>query len=691
MAATSEPKDFANFLNQAAQSFSQIKDSVDSFSKGFSQASSQSHELAQGMLLAAKSANLLKENVKLSSVLFQTFSKNVKNVESNLNKVISGTGKSLDKEFKKYSKRTAAIEQMIYGKKGKPDLAGNKKMAEKKGEVLRKGLFEGMKDKTQGTLEKTIGLDLSGGPMAIGIGILVKAFTSLYEQINMILKVSAQTTRTFGSMGDTTAQTTRQATSMGFRFEKLGLSFDGGAKSVLDFVKATKQASISDASLIETGVKLTQVYGLSADEAGRLSIAFDRAGFSNKDLADTMVDATDIAKQMNVPVNDLIQAMGKDINTMQRFGIRNRQEFLKAAAVAEVYGTSLDKVSDALWEQLGTFEKSSDVAAKLNSVFGTHINSYQLMLAESPLDNMKLISTELINQGKNWDKLNVQEKRVLKSTLGLDEETLALVLSQKNMAKGTAAVAKAFEDQQKKQKRMADAQKNWSEAIGKLQETLINFQAHFRNIFAELGRNIIAFFGGLFGSKKSPDQLVKGAFDTVKGGLESVEKFLKGNQGAAKEWGENLRKWIKVAADFIEIKLVPAFEKIDRLLDKLDKFAGGNIGKALAGGGWSSLVDLHWGEDQEEQQNKQVKGYRMGGKDIMVQDALVTKTGQVIKFNQNDNILATKSPISRSAQGATAIAGKGAGNSEQIINIMPAPIILDGKVIAEVLFRQTRR
>ena len=132
------------------------------------------------------------------------------------------------------------------------------------------------------------------------------------------------------------------------------------------------------------------------------------------------------------------------------------------------------------------------------------------------------------------------------------------------MAKGTAAVAKAFEDQQKKQKRMADAQKNWSEAIGKLQETLINFQAHFRNIFAELGRNIIAFFGGLFGSKKSPDQLVKGAFDTVKGGLESVEKFLKGNQGAAKEWGENLRKWIKVAADFIEIKLVPAFEKIVR-------------------------------------------------------------------------------------------------------------------------------
>ena len=105
----------------------------------------------------------------------------------------------------------------------------------------------------------------------------------------------------------------------------------------------------------------------------------------------------------------------------------------------------------------------------------------------------------------------------------------------------------------------------------------------------------------------------------------------------------------------------------------------------------SKFGDTYSKEKVDSMENTSIKKVQNRINIKRADDALITKTGEVIKFNPDDNILATKSPISRSAQGATAQAGKAAQSSEQTINIMPAPIYLDGTKIAEAIFRQTRR
>ena len=163
----------------------------------------------------------------------------------------------------------------------------------------------------------------------------------------------------------------------------------------------------------------------------------------------------------------------------------------------------------------------------------------------------------------------------------------------------------------------------------------------------------------------------------------------------AKKFGETLHPYLVKIGDFLENKLGPTITTILNLLANFEKMSEGNIGKALAApdaaSAWSNLVDFGFGKGNFEESDKQVKGYKLNGKFVpRADDALITKTGEVIKFNPQDNILATKSSISKTSQGAVATAGKQSMAEQQII-ITPAPIYLDSMKIGEALFRASRR
>ena len=62
-------------------------------------------------------------------------------------------------------------------------------------------------------------------------------------------------------------------------------------------------------------------------------------------------------------------------------------------------------------------------------------------------------------------------------------------------------------------------------------------------------------------------------------------------------------------------------------------------------------------------------------------DALITKKGDFIRFDPQDNILATKSPVMQGPRGAIASAGSPMGSSgPQVVQVN---LHLDGKKIAE--------
>ncbi len=72
-----------------------------------------------------------------------------------------------------------------------------------------------------------------------------------------------------------------------------------------------------------------------------------------------------------------------------------------------------------------------------------------------------------------------------------------------------------------------------------------------------------------------------------------------------------------------------------------------------------------------------------------VQDALITKTGQVIKFDNQDNIFATKTPIKKEDVTHQNVANQQSRGWE-LIKVEVAPIYLDGKKISEAQVRVSR-
>ena len=364
-----------------------------------------------------------------------------------------------------------------------------------------------------------------------------------------------------------------------------------------------------------------------------------------------MDEASVAAHKYQVPVNQIRRDLGDDLNLLARFGTRNRQVMLESAGRARTYGMSIKDINTSFGEQMDTFDKTSDIAAKLNSVFGTHINSYQLMLETNPVKRMEMLRKELLSQGKSWDKLNVFEQNVIASTLEVSKEQAALGLS-------SDSARKKLQKQADQQARTNKINKDWDKGLGNVKETLVALQPKLDKMLINVANIVSKLFGFESGNKGIQDtaKTMNEFLDNINIYLET--KFFKspGGRFLAMLFGINDIDTKNFSTLEKELKLGSA----ESLESKVIKEGNKNSSFNLPAYGHAN-------------------------------DALVTKTGEVIKFNPQDNIIATKSPISRSAQGATATAGRGSGGGDQNITITPAPIYLDGKKIADAIFRQTRR
>lgn len=546
------------------------------------------------------------------------------------------------------------------------------------------------------------GIFLAGSGILIG-GVLLAlaAFTQMWMFLDKkVLPATAQFNKQIGNMGQSTANLKGEMVSAGVQFEMLGKSFEEGAANVRDFADGMMLVGRSKKELhgvVQTGLKLTQVAGLSAEQSGKMALFWEKSEGSLGGLNGAMDEASKVAHKYQVPVSQIRKDLGDDLNLLARFGTRNRQVMLESAGKARTYGLSLKEINNSFGEQMDSFDKTSDVAAKLNSVFGTHINSYQLMLETDPTKRMEMLRKELLKQGKSWDKLNVFEQNIIASTLGVSKEQAALALSSDD-------VRKKLQKQADAQARANKLNMDWDKGLGNVKQTLLALQPKLDLIL----RSVADFISQLFGfgpaskSVTSTANSVGNALDGITSAIQNATKeiniykdtwdsiFSPEDSARADEMINLINKKGKSAEDLLKLqKGVQEKGVQDIMMRRLQSYEGKS--QLEAKNTISKFGDTYSKEKVDSMENTSIKKVQNRINIKRADDALITKTGEVIKFNPDDNILATKSPISRSAQGATAQAGKAAQSSEQTINIMPAPIYLDGTKIAEAIFRQTRR
>lgn len=275
---------------------------------------------------------------------------------------------------------------------------------------------------------------------------------------------------------------------------------------------------------MKTGKELIAILGLTGDEAGKVIMMFEKQGASVKQVNEMFNQGAKSAAAYGLPINDVMKDMAQAPDIMARFGISNRKEFAVATAKARSYGLSIKEVNSAFGKSMATFQGSSEAAAKLNSIFGTSLNSFNMMLEKNPVKRMEMIRKELDNQGKSWEKLSDAEKYVITDTLHLSESQAALAFSSEKQRK-------ALEKQARQKEHLAKVDEKWNSGMGSIKTTLIAWGP----LLDQVARAAFNFISKLLG--------FKGAEDPIMSLASTGEKFLGDLTGYINDASTNIKEF----------------------------------------------------------------------------------------------------------------------------------------------------
>jgi hypothetical protein len=378
------------------------------------------------------------------------------------------------------------------------------------GKMLKEGLL------ATGTKLKSVfaAMFSVGGVIAIGltaiiglVTVLYKAFRTQWDYMDKkIMPLSAAFNKELGNMGGAMSQLRSRAAATGNQFEMLGLSWQDGANAVLKLGAAMNDiAPTQEATSL--GLKLSEYVGLGAENAGKLLNAFIKTGDSIKNLNNVMGGAISLSKEYGVPVNQIRKDLGENINLIHRFGTANIKELSISTAKVLQYGMRMKDVDAVFGKSMNTFDKTSDVAAKLNSVFGTSINSFELMLEENPERRMEMLRKQLDATGKSWDKLGKFEKDVITNTLGISEEQAALALT-------SGKARKEVERMAKEKAKDIKINQEWERGILNLKSSLVEIGPKLDMFLRKISDIVAKLFG------------FEGGGDAVKSGADAIGKMM---------------------------------------------------------------------------------------------------------------------------------------------------------------------
>lgn len=319
--------------------------------------------------------------------------------------------------------------------------------------------------------------------------VLFKLFKNFYEFMEKnIIPAHADFNKELGTSTAEARQLEGQAASMGVQFELMGLQFAEGAKMVRDFAKGIQSVEPMDRETMKSAENLVGILGLGGEEAGRFALQISKQTGNLKALKEMMVLGGEEASRFGVPVATVQKDMAQAPDVFARFGVANRKAFAEATARARSYGLSIKEVDSAFGDQMATFEGTSTAAAKLNAIFGTQINSMELMMKQNPQERMELLRKELVNSGKEWGNLDEKEKMMIATTLNLSKSQAQLMLASEKERK-------ELEEKAAAKKRDEKTAADWEKGIRRIQRTLLAWGKDLDNVMRGFTELIAAMLG----------------------------------------------------------------------------------------------------------------------------------------------------------------------------------------------------
>ena len=560
----------------------------------------------------------------------------------------------------------------------------------------------------------------------LGITKVFEGFFSLFTNYwnfldKKVLPAQASFNKEIGNTGEGAASLKKKMIDTGLQFESLGLSFEEGTAAVRDFVKSLgfvgDNKEINEA--VAMGTKLQAVYGMSAEEAGNLVKTFESQAGSVESLGKTLKYAENEANKFGIPTHEIIRDIGKYPNIMARFGVANRKEFVDATTRARRYGLEIGKVQSAFGDTLDTFEGSAEAASKMNALFGTSLNTFQLMMEADSTKRMEIVRKAYFDAGnKEWQTLDIQHKNALKNMYGLDEATAELTFASDKQVKSLRSLA----DQKEKNKKIDD---KWNNSLSSIKQTLLPIGFLVDKLMRSMSTFLAKSLG--FDGMEGPITKVADAVEKLFSNLfdffgdpknaSNINNIKKPFEGfletlSSPEFARSVGVALKQIPETIKTVVVPALSRLPNILSMAESVILHLAANPLFGGSEEAKALLEKREFEEKMKKGLVTQINPNRFEVReVEDALVTKSGQIVKFDPQDNIFATKNQMD---EGILSGRGQSGGTNvneirmlakeiaNQIVNMssnnsgnnrdpIQVTINLDGKKVAESLITNSRK
>lgn len=337
--------------------------------------------------------------------------------------------------------------------------------------MIARDLVDGLAE--MGKQISKLGLKLFTGTL----NTLADAFMLVYKWQEQYVKSAGEFNQQLGPSTAGVAALRSQAFGLSAQFMAMGESWEYGIKEAEGFIKGIGFADQQTNAWMGTMVNFGRIMGMGGQEIGELSKAFRNMGMQMPQVTDNLNTISNAANAAGVDVASFAKDIASSRSDMASFG-KQSKVFITAAGYARKLGVEV-KTLVSVMKLTDTFEGAATAAAKLNTVFGTTINSMDLMLEDDPGKRLEMIRSGLIGAGKDAANLSRREVRLIGETLQMSEQEVEGYLKS---GKTYAAFMKDKADEDAKAMQM---DKMKQKLMGDTVKTLFSFQNAIRQ-FADM-------------------------------------------------------------------------------------------------------------------------------------------------------------------------------------------------------------
>lgn len=361
-----------------------------------------------------------------------------------------------------------------------------------------------------------------------GLKMITSGIEKFYDLQEKIVASLGNFRRTIGPATAATDDFEKVITDTRDPLQKLGFSFEESAQRMGDFIKGFGYADKQAKDLSKTAIYMSVAMGVGAGAVGELQRTMQLMGMESAKSEGALREMVVAANASGVSVAQFSEEMVGAKESIAEFGTEGRKMFLGAAAWAKKLGVSIKSLQNII-KLTDTFESAATAAAKMNTVFGTSINSMDLMLEQDPAKRFNMLRDSMIGAGKEMKNLSRLEKKMVADTLGMSiEETNAFLASGKDYNKFMAEKAEM-------EQKAAENTKWMNDMMAKARNTLYNWRLLGQKVIEKLQPLVDLFLKGMGPGFENMAKSAQTFGDKVLWVVdEIVSAFTNPNDGASK-------------------------------------------------------------------------------------------------------------------------------------------------------------